>query len=69
MTTYQLRITENFEQWSIKLDKVIRRKLANRIERVKEGNLGDHKIIDVDLIELRCFFGGGIRVYLTIRGQ
>ena len=26
-------------------------------------------MIDADLIELRCFFGGGIGVYLTIRDQ
>ena len=29
----------------------------------------DGKALSADLFELRCFFGGGIRVYYTVRNQ
>lgn len=37
------------------------------LDRVSYGNLGDCKTIADNLFELRCFFGGGIRLYFTIR--
>lgn len=40
-----------------------------RLARVENGNFGDHKHIDGSLMELRMTFGGGIRIYYTIRGD
>ncbi len=37
------------------------------LDRVSCGNLGDCKTIANNLFELRCFFGGGIRLYFTLR--
>lgn len=64
---YKLQMTQTFNQWLKKLDKTTRLKLLERLDRVAFGNLGDCKTIATDLFELRCFFGGGIRLYFTIR--
>ena len=64
---YELQMTHTFDQWLKKLDKNVRFKLLERLDRVAFGNLGDYKAITSDLFELRCFFGGGIRLYFTIR--
>ncbi|WP_404358529.1 type II toxin-antitoxin system RelE/ParE family toxin [Methylotuvimicrobium sp. KM1] len=37
--------------------------------RVENGHFGDCKPLDGRLFELRCFFGGGLRVYYTIRHE
>jgi putative addiction module killer protein len=66
---YELQITQTFNQWFKKLDKQTGIKLLERLNRVESGNLGDCKAIGKDLFELRCFFGGGIRLYFTIRQQ
>jgi len=64
---YELQMTRIFQQWLKKLDRTIQIKLLERLDRVAYGNLGDCKMIANDLFELRCFFGGGIRLYFTIR--
>lgn len=66
---YELQTTKTFTQWFKKLDKSTSIKLLDRLSRVETGNLGDYKAINRDLFELRCFFGGGIRLYFTIRNQ
>ena len=48
-------------------DQVTKRKVLARLERIKNGNFGDYKQISSDLFELRFFFGGGLRIYYTIR--
>ena len=63
---YELQMTHIFQQWLKKLDRTTRLKLLERLDRVSYGNLGDCKAIANDLFELRCFFGGGIRLYFTI---
>jgi putative addiction module killer protein len=50
-------------------DKTVKNQLLSRLARVENGNFGDTKTLAADLFELRCFFGGGIRVYYTIRYQ
>ncbi|MDR3055793.1 MAG: addiction module killer protein [Zoogloeaceae bacterium] len=40
-----------------------------RLARVSEGNFGDCKAISANLHELRCFFGGGLRMYYTFRDK
>lgn len=64
---YELQMTRIFQQWLKKLDRTTRLKLLERLDRVAYGNLGDCKTIAYDLFELRCFFGGGIRLYFTLR--
>jgi putative addiction module killer protein len=39
------------------------------LARVEDGNFGDCKEIADNLFELRCFFGGGLRMYYTRRGK
>jgi putative addiction module killer protein len=39
------------------------------LARVENGHFGDTKTLAADLFELRCFFGGGIRMYYTLRNQ
>jgi len=64
---YELDHTEGFEQWLDGLPKADRNRMAARLDRVEQGNFGDHKQIADNLYELRCFFGGGLRAYFTIR--
>ena len=40
-----------------------------RLDRMQNGNLGDFKSLGDNLFELRFFFGGGLRIYYTIRNQ
>jgi putative addiction module killer protein len=64
---YQLTTTEHFANWALNLDGSLKKRLANRLLQLESGHFGDHKALDVHLFELRCFFGGGLRVYYTIR--
>jgi len=40
--------------------------LLARLARLENANFGDTKTLSANLFELRCFFGGGIRVYYTV---
>ena len=40
-----------------------------RIDRVQNGNFGDFKSLGGNLFELRFFFGGGLRIYYTVRNH
>jgi putative addiction module killer protein len=64
---YELDSTDRFNVWISQLDKGLKNRLLSRIHRAAEGNFGDHKEIAENLFELRCFFGGGLRVYFTIQ--
>lgn len=67
---YELKSTQTFNHWLAKLkDRTIKNQLLSRLARVENGNFGDTKALASDLFELRCFFGGGLRVYYTIRNQ
>jgi putative addiction module killer protein len=66
--TYGLQSTPTFDKWLAKLKDVsIRNRLLARLDRIETGNFGDFKQIDNSLFELRFFFGGGLRIYYTIR--
>ena len=53
-----------FSEWLISLkDKQAAARILLRIDRSKRGNLGDHKLIDDGLFELRVDTGAGYRVY------
>ncbi len=46
-----------------------RGRLLARLERVKNGNFGDFKLIEANLFELRFFFGSGFRIYYTVKDK
>ena len=53
-----------FRNWLLTLkDPLTRRRILSRIQRLKNGNLGDCKSVGQNLNELRLFFGPGYRVY------
>jgi putative addiction module killer protein len=67
---YELQSTRTFNHWFSKLkDRTVKNQLLSRLARVENGNFGDAKALATNLYELRCFFGGGIRVYYTLRNQ
>ena len=60
----------DFLRWLRELrDKRARARIAIRIDRVQEGNLGDHKAVGGGISELRINVGPGYRVYYTIRDR
>jgi len=65
---YTIETTQAFENWLRKVnDKKTRYRLDARFDRITDGQFGDHKEITQGLFELRFFFGGGLRVYYTVR--
>ena len=54
---------EPFFEWLTGLDRSIRARILTRLDRVEQGNFGDHKQISEGLFELRLHFGAGYRVY------
>ncbi len=68
MKRYTIRTTKQLDKWFNKLPKFDRLRIAHRFERIEEGNFGDCKNISNGISELRFFFGGGYRIYYTIKG-
>jgi len=67
---YELRKTDIFDRWMARLkDRSATIKILARLDRIENGNFGDHKQIDKNLFELRFFFGPGYRIYYTIKGN
>jgi len=67
---YELHSTPNFDKWFVKVkDKSSKNKILARLARVENGNFGDFKKLRANLFELRFFFGGGFRIYYTIRNN
>ena len=52
-------------EWLDSLDGSFRKRINQRILRIEEGNLGDHKKLSEDISELRFNFGKGYRIYYT----
>lgn len=68
--TYELNSTPNFDRWLTGLkDRTVKTQLLSRLARVENGNFGDVRQLTEVLYELRCFFGGGLRVYYTLRHE
>jgi putative addiction module killer protein len=68
--TYEITSTYSFDKWLKGLkDRTTRNKVLARIDRMQNGNFGDFKSLSNNLFELRFFFGGGLRIYYTIRNQ
>ena len=67
---YELQSTQSFNRWLSKLkDRTVKNQLLARLSRMEKGHFGDFKALATDLFELRCFFGGGLRLYYTIRNN
>ncbi len=61
--------TEVFDLWFGSLrDRQAARRIQARIDRVEDGNFGDHKPVGEGVSELRVDHGPGYRVYFTRRG-
>ena len=67
---YEITSTSFFDKWLKGLkDRTTRNKVLARIDRVQNGSFGDFKSLGNNLFELRFFFGGGLRIYYTIRNH
>ena len=67
---YEVRRTAAFMDWLAGLrDVQSRARIAKRIDRIEQGNLGDAKSVGGGVSELRFAFGPGYRVYYTMRGS
>jgi putative addiction module killer protein len=65
---YELNSSKNFSKWFGGLkDRATKQKILARLARAENGHFGDFKQLEPDLFELRFFFGGGLRIYYTIR--
>ncbi len=61
---------EPFEEWMAALkDAAGRAAVRARLERVEDGNFGDHKSVGDGVSELRINFGPGYRVYYGLDGK
>ncbi|WP_045769534.1 type II toxin-antitoxin system RelE/ParE family toxin [Xanthomonas albilineans] len=62
--------TEDFTTWLRKLrDTKAKAVIAERVQRVARGLLGDVEPVGGEVSELRIHYGPGYRVYFTRRGQ
>ncbi len=62
--------TEMFEKWLRRLhDLRAQIVIGSRIERIEDGNFGDHRSVGKGVSELRINVGQGYRVYYTIRNK
>ena len=43
--------------------------IHSRLERVADGNLGDHRSLGGGVSELRIHYGAGWRIYYVVRGR
>lgn len=59
-----------FTDWLCDLkDGLTRRRLARRLEKAEQGNLGDVKPVGEGVWEMREFFGSGWRMYYVQKGS
>src|SRR5262249_15074410 len=68
--TYQIEVYATstgdtpFVKWLESLkDKTVRYRIKERLDRVAMGNLGDYKVLQEGVTELRLSFGPGYRIY------
>ena len=63
---YLIKQTNIFSKWLKKLkDTKGRVSIIRRIDRVAQGNFGDHKSVGDEVWELRLTTGPGYRIYYT----
>lgn len=62
--------TESFQKWLKSLrDFRAATAVVRRIDRAREGNLGDYKSVGNGVSEMRIDVGAGYRIYFTIRDR
>lgn len=67
---YLIKTTPAFDRWLHGLkDGMTHRRLARRLEKAAQGNLGDVKPVGGGVLEMREFFGPGWRMYFVQRGD
>ena len=67
---YQIIRSDTFINWLKGLrDRNAQARIAVRIDRIEEGNFGDHRSVGGGVSELRVNVGGGYRIYYTIRDR
>lgn len=65
---FTVKTTPEFVRWLAGLkDRMMQRRLARRLEKAQEGNLGDVKPVGEGVMEMREFFGPGWRMYYVER--
>lgn len=65
----EIRQTERFRKWLTGLrDERARARILKRLDRAKDGNLGDVASVGEGVSEMRIFYGPGYRVYFVQRG-
>lgn len=66
----EARQTKGFATWLAGLrDERARARILKRLDRAKEGNLGDVASVGEGVSEMRIFYGPGYRVYFVRRGS
>jgi len=58
-----------FAQWVETLDVKAAAKVLTAVERMRQGNLGDHKSVGQGVTERRIDFGPGYRIYFGRDGD
>jgi putative addiction module killer protein len=67
---YEIVFTAEFDKWLNDLrDSMTKRRLARRLEKVSNGNIGDIKHVGENVYEMREFFGSGWRMYYIQQGD
>ena len=67
---YEVVKSDRFIRWLARLrDRRVQAQILVRIDRVEEGNFGDHRSVGGGVSELRVNIGQGYRIYYTIRQQ
>jgi putative addiction module killer protein len=65
-----IRTTEIFDAWFDRLnDRIAKRRIQARIDRLAMGNRGDWKSAGSPVMEMRIDHGPGYRVYFVQRGE
>jgi len=67
---YTIQYSEAFALWLRSLKDIrAKQKIKVRLDRILEGNFGDHKSVGENVSELRISYGAGYRVYYTLRNN
>ena len=67
---YEIIRSDRFSRWLTRLrDKRAQAQIQVRVDRIEDGNFGDHSSVGGDVSELRVDVGQGYRIYYTIRRQ
>jgi len=58
-----------FRDWLHALpDTIARARIRIRLDRVEDGNFGDHRSVGEGVVELKLHFGPGYRIYIGFAG-